>query len=88
MANNKNVKTKVPSGLSAEVGAMIEDFSDKLGIVAEQTGDIKKKIVGLSEDMEIVKSDLELIKYGLKRKVDIDDFQALEHRVALLENRR
>jgi len=88
---DKNKKIKVPSGLSVEVGSMIEDFDSKLDLVLEQTGKIpklEKALDNLSEDMEIVKSDLELIKYSLKRKVDIDDFQALERRVALLESRK
>lgn len=38
-------------------------------------------------DLEVVKTDIEFIKHSLKRKVDIDEFAALERRVALLEKR-
>lgn len=93
--NNKSGKVIVPEGLSEQVGAMIEHFDSRLGFVAEQTGQIMKDIgilkddVGLlKEGMNIVKDDLETIKYSLKQKVDLDEFKALEHRVALLESQR
>lgn len=88
---DKNSKIKVPSSLVSEIGAMIEDFDDKLTLVAEQTSQIPQmniKINNLTDDMEVVKTDLEIIKYSLKRKVDLEEFKALEHRVALLESRR
>ncbi len=91
MPKNKSQKYPNIESLSGEIGTMIEDFQGQVKLVAEQTSRIpvlEKKINNLTEDMEIVKTDLELIKYSLKRKVDIDDFQALEHRVALLESRR
>jgi len=98
----KKNKVKIPSGLSNEVGAMIEHFDSRLGFVAEQTGQIMKDVsilkddattlkddtTTLKDDMQTVKNDLEIIKYSLKKKVDLDDFHALERRVALLENRR
>lgn len=74
-----------------EIGALLEDFNSKFGLVAEQTSqipEIKNKVDGLVENMEIVKTDLEFIKHALKKKVDVDEFAVLEHRVALLESRR
>ncbi len=88
---DKNNKIKIPSGLASEIGAMIEDFDDKLSLVAEQTSripTIEKHMDLLREDVNVVKIDLEIIKYSLKRKVDLDEFKALEHRVSLLESRR
>jgi len=70
---------------------MIKDFQGQIKLVAEQTAEIpkiKNDLAKLVEDMKTVKSDLELIKYSLKQKVDLDDFHALERRVALLESRR
>ena len=87
----KKQKISIPTGLPDQVGALIEDFNSKVDLVLEQTSEIpkiKKNVERLTEDMEIVKSDLESIKYTLRMKVDLDDFQALEHRVALLESRR
>lgn len=40
-----------------------------------------------TEDIEIIKSDVEFIKNSLKKKVDIDEFAFLEKRVALLERK-
>ena len=87
----KKQKISIPTGLPDQVGTLIEDFNSKMDLVLEQTSEIpkiKKNVERLTEDMEIVKSDLESIKYTLRMKVDLDDFQALEHRVALLESRR
>lgn len=93
--NNTNKKVIIPDGLSDQVGAMIEHFDDKLSLIAEQVGHVSKKADRIemvvnhhSEDIEIIKMNIEFIKSGLKKKVDVDDFQALEHRVSLLESRR
>ena len=40
-----------------------------------------------TEDIEIIKSDIQFIKQELKHKVDRDEFEALERRVMLLERR-
>ena len=42
----------------------------------------------LNIDVTIIKEDVEFIKSSLKKKIDIDEFSALERRVALLEKRR
>ena len=42
----------------------------------------------ISKNMEIMKTDIEFIKHGLKRKIDVEEFAALERRVALLEKHR
>jgi len=73
-----------------EIGALLEDFNSKFDLVAEQTAqipEIKNKVSNLVEDMEIVKNDLEFIKGALKKKVDVDEFSALERRVVSLESR-
>ena len=92
--NDKKIKTPVPSGLSEQVGAMIEHFDNKLSLVAEHVSHIDKEVVGIkktldrhSESIAIIQMDIEFIKSGLKKKVDAEEFTALEHRVSLLENR-
>ncbi len=40
-----------------------------------------------TEDIEIIKGDLDLIKNLIKRKVDAEEFEALEKRVLLLERK-
>lgn len=91
----KNNKVKIPVGLSRDVGIMIEHFDDKLDLVAEHISHIAKKVDRIekvvdyhTEAIEVIKTDIEFIKDGLKKKVDIDEFFALERRVALLESRR
>ena len=84
------------------LGVLIERVDDNVKLVAEQYGDIKKDIGSIKDtlnshtemigkltiDMAIVKEDVEFIKSGLKKKVDADEFAALERRVLLLEKRR
>lgn len=84
------MKSKKTTNKNLEIGTLLEDFNSKFDLVAEQTSQIpqmNKKIDSLVEDMEIVKTDLEFIKTILKRKVDIDEFSALERRVIALEGR-
>ena len=42
-------------------------------------------IVSIKEDVEMMKVDIAFIKGGLKKKVDAEEFETLENRVALLE---
>ena len=113
MTRGKNKKqTKKSGDIRKEIrhlGVIIEHVDDKVGLIAEQYGDIKKTLDGhtrtlnshtetlnshtemigkLVIDMEIVKNDVEFIKHGMKKKVDVDEFAALERRVSLLEKRR
>ena len=85
------MKTKKPKrDKIIEIGTLLEDFNSKFDLVAEQTSqipEIRSKINNLVEDMEIVKTDLEFIKSALKKKVDVDEFSALERRVVSLESR-
>ena len=84
------------------LGVIIERVHDDVQLVAEQYGDIQKtldrhteildrhaEMIGhVAEDLEIVKIDTGFIKGSLKKKVDIEEFSALERRVAALEKRR
>ncbi len=104
-AKKLKTKEKKETGIRDEIrglGAMIEHVDDKVSLVAEQYGDIKKtldnhtkildnhtEMIGkLAVDMEIIKTDTEFIKHSLKKKVDADEFAALEKRVLILERRR
>lgn len=107
MKQTKKAKTKIgkETGVIDKIrglGVMIERVDDKVSLVAEQYGDIKKtldnhtkildshtEMIGsVKMDIEVIKADIAFIKGGLKRKVDVEEFSALERRVALLENRR
>ena len=67
-----------------------EDISSKLESVAELASDIpdiKEMVVKNTEDIEVMKTDIEIIKQGLRRKVDVEDFAVLEKRVTALESK-
>ena len=84
------------------LGVLVENVNDSVRLVAEQHGDIKKalnaqakildshtEMIGrLAINLEIIKEDVEFIKNSLKKKIDIEEFAALERRVVLLERRR
>jgi hypothetical protein len=67
------------------VGIVKEDFDPKIELIGEQYDSIQEMIGSLAEDLHIVKSDVEIIKGVLRKKVDSDDFDTLEKRVAVLE---
>jgi len=76
------------SGLQKQLLAIRE-------MVAKNTEDIERLKIELiamrsditetKKDIEIMKSDIQFIKQGFKRKVDLDEFEALEKRVLILE---
>ncbi|OGF86669.1 hypothetical protein A3B19_00260 [Candidatus Giovannonibacteria bacterium RIFCSPLOWO2_01_FULL_46_32] len=77
------------------LGVVAEDFSDKLKLIAESVSGVQKQLVALrdmvvknTEDIAVIKMDIESIKHMLKKKVDFDEFATLERRVSLLEKRR
>ena len=76
------------------LGVLIEHNNDKISAVAEQYTSINRKLdshtemVGkLAVDMEIVKTNVEFLKGSLKKKVDYDEFLALERRLSLVESK-
>ena len=91
-----------PHEETRHLGVLIEHVDGKFDIVAEQYGDIKstlnehtkllhahtEMIGNLMVEMHIIKEDAEFIKHSLKRKVDVEEFAALERRVVLLEKKR
>lgn len=76
-----------------------ENFTSQVKLIAEQYESIIKRLDGHDQkfariektitkvqvDIEIMKIDIAFIKSGLKQKVDVEEFQALEKRVAMLE---
>jgi len=69
-----------------------ESFDDKVKLIAEQYDSIIEKLdghevglVSMGKNIEIIKVDIAFIKNGLKKKVDAEEFESLERRVAILE---
>ena len=78
------------SGIKIDIGGI----KGEIGGIKGEIGGIKKTldshtemIANLAVNLEIVKGDVEFMKHSLKRKVDMEEFAALERRVALLEKR-
>lgn len=84
------------------LGVLVECVGDDVKLIAEQYGDVKDNIKDIKRtlnshtemigkimiDTAIFKEDIEFIKNSLKKKIDAEEFAALERRVALLERRR
>jgi len=49
---------------------------------------IDKKLLNIEKNNEIIKADIAFIKGGLKKKVDFEEFEILERRVAILEAKK
>ncbi|MBI3631402.1 MAG: hypothetical protein HY219_00865 [Candidatus Staskawiczbacteria bacterium] len=67
---------------------ILKSHSETLKSHTETLKSHTEMIGKLAVDMTIVKEDIAFIKGGLKKRVDIDEFMALERRVVLLEKCR
>jgi len=79
------------SSLKKDVGEIKQTLKSHTETLKSHTETLKShtEIIGkLAVDFTIVKEDIAFIKGGLKKKVDIDEFIALERRVVLLEKCR
>lgn len=95
----REVSQKVGEEVKRHIDVIREDFDSKVSLIAEQYESIRKTLDSNSEmiaansvtltavkaDIEIMKVDVGFIKNSLKKKVDIEEFEVLENRVALLE---
>ena len=87
--------------LSEEFKGHVRAVAEQYGDLQKDISGIKKTLDNHSEtlashtemigklavDMEIVKTDIEFIKGGMKKKVDYDEFLRLERRVSAIESR-
>lgn len=87
-------KTKNSKTIKRHQAVTLESMDSKLDLVLEQVDEntkdikiIKNDVSNIKEGIDIIKMDIEFIKNDLKKKVNLDDFAALERRVALLEKR-
>ncbi len=95
--NEKKLK-KILSGERREyqryLGVLAENFESQIKLVAESTAGIQEQLIALrdmvainTENIEIMKTDLHIIKNDLKDKTDRDELRALEKRVLSLERK-
>ena len=76
------------------LGVVSEAFQSQVKVLAETVLEIQKQLIAIremvaknTEDIEIIKMDIQFIKQELKHKVDRDEFEALEKRVMFLEKK-
>ena len=101
MEDIKGILKEQTEEIERHIDVLKEDFDQKLGLVAESVSGIQEQLIAIKEmvvkntedleimkgDMMVVKSDTQTIKQGLKRKVDLEEFETLERRVAVLESK-
>lgn len=96
MEINENKLKEILNGQRQEfqhfMGIMKEDIESKMQLIGEQYAGVDAKlgshtemIASVAEDIHIIKSDIHFIKGELKKKVDYEEFESLEKRVAVLE---
>jgi len=73
------------------LGVVSEDFQSQVKVLAKTILEIQKQLIAIREmvakntdDIEIIKMDIQFIKQELKHKVDRDEFEALEKLVLLI----
>jgi hypothetical protein len=74
------------------VGVIAEEFNSHVKLIAEtltemqrQLGALRDLVARNTEDIEVMKMELSIIRNDLKEKVGRDEFGVLESRVANLE---
>jgi len=74
------------------LSVVAESFESQIKIIAETFGGIQKQLVSISdmvakntEDIEMIKMELQIIRSDLKEKIGRDEFKTLETRVSKLE---
>lgn len=77
------------------LGVLGEQFSSQVKLVAESLTGVQQQLTGVremvaknTEDLELIKMELRVIRNDLKEKVGRDEFNILETRVAQLEKVR
>ena len=90
----KPISNDAVSEIKRHFDVVAEGLNDKISIIAEQYGDIKEvldshtEMIGaMAEDIEVIKLDIEFIKGDLKKKVNYEEFMALERRVSFVESK-
>ena len=74
------------------LGVVSESFESQVKLIAESVGGVQEQLTSIrdlvaknTEDLEMMKTELHIIRQDLKVKIDRDEFVVLENRVARLE---
>ena len=76
---------RIESKLDATV-EMVGSLATDVSILKTDVGTLKTDVGSLTINMEIVKQDIEIIKGGMRKKIEVEEFSALERRVLVLEH--
>ena len=76
------------------LGVLSESFESQVKLVAESVMGIQRQLISIremvaknTEDIEVIKMDIHIIKDDLKEKVGREEFRVLEKRLGLLEKK-
>lgn len=90
----EEILTKQREEYQTYLGTLAEDFQSQTRLIAESVSGIQQQLEAIrdmvaqnTEDIEVMKADLQVIKQTLKRKVDTEEFEGLEKRVLFLEKK-
>ena len=90
----KQLLTEQEGRIKGHIDVLVEDFNAKVELISEQHTSMMNKIESLdtkveSLNMQMIETNIRLghIEDQLRRKVDYEEFEKLEKRVALLEAR-
>lgn len=74
------------------IGVLAEDFKSQSRLIAESLSGVQTQLIVIrdmvvrnTEDIELIKMELSVIRKDLKEKVGRDEFAVLEARIARLE---
>jgi len=85
--NFKKLLKEQTEEINRHSSMLLEEFQSQLKIVAEVQVEHSRKLDALIEMVANNTENIEMIKSMLRRKVDIEEFEALEKRVMILEKK-
>jgi len=85
--NFKKIIKEQTEEINRHSSMLLEEFQSQLKIVAEVQLEHSRKLDALLEMVAKNTENIEMIKSMLRRKVDIEEFEALEKRVMILEKK-
>ena len=71
-----------------DIRKTLDNHTEMIGNLTVELEIVKGDVKTTKVDIEIIKADIEFIKNSVKKKIDIDEFAALERRVLILEKHR
>ena len=90
----KEILKKQRGDYQRYLGVLAENFGSQVKLIAESTLGIQTQLISIrdmvaknTEDIELARMDLHIIKNDLKEKAARDEVKVLEKRVSLLEKK-